>query len=248
MLMCQLSVYLYAEGAPVPSLLHIWREPTDTKYWSQCFWCVNCQHICQQKMHLWTVPSLLHIWTCPNAFDVSIPMFLNTGNHLGLQEDTHYCPNARCWCVNCQFICMQKVHQFPVCFIYEGSLQIQNTGPNAFDVSTVSISVSKRCTFGLFPACFIYEESMYAERHVNLSQCFWCVNCQLICQQKMHLWTVPSFIYEESMFAERHVNLSQSCCCVNCQHICKHVPRILKDHTMANHNKAFHAIPDHGKP
>ena len=175
-------------------------------------------------------------------------MFLNTGNHLGLQEDTHYCPNARCWCVNCQFICMQKVHQFPVCFIYEGSLQIQNTGPNAFDVSTVSISVSKRCTFGLFPACFIYEESMYAERHVNLSQCFWCVNCQLICQQKMHLWTVPSFIYEESMFAERHVNLSQSCCCVNCQHICKHVPRILKDHTMANHNKAFHAIPDPGKP
>ena len=91
---------------------------------------------------------------------VSIPMFLNTGNHLGLQEDTHYCPNARCWCVNCQFICMQKVHQFPVCFIYEGSLQIQNTGPNAFDVSTVSISVSKRCTFGLFPACFIYEESI----------------------------------------------------------------------------------------
>ena len=61
MLMCQLSVYLYAEGAPVPSLLHICREPTDTKYWSQCFWCVNCQHICQQKMHLWTVPSLLHM-------------------------------------------------------------------------------------------------------------------------------------------------------------------------------------------
>ncbi len=132
-------------------------------------------------------------------------MFLNTVNHLGLQEDTHYCPNATCWCVNCQFICMQKVHQFPVCFIYEESLQIQNTGPNAFDVSTVSISVSKRCTFGLFPACFIYEESMYA----------------------------------------RHVNLFQCCCCVNCQHICKHVPRILKSHTMANHNKSFHAIPDH---
>ena len=110
-------------------------------------------------------------------------MFLNTGNHLGLQEDTHYCPNARCWCVNCQFICMQKVHQFPVCFIYEESLQIQNTGPNAFDVSTVSISVSKRCTFGLFPACFIYEESMYAERHVNLSQSCCCVNCQ----QKVHI-------------------------------------------------------------
>ena len=186
-------------------------------------------------------------------------MFLNTGNHLGLQEDTHYCPNATCWCVNCQLICMQKVHQFPVCFIYEESLQIQNTDkcqlvpmlsmcqlsaylsatdapldcsqlasymkrvcmqkdmstcPNAFDVSTVSISVSKRCTFGLFPASYMKR----------------------VCLQK------------ESMFAERHVNLSQSCCCVNCQHICKHVPRILKDHTMANHNKAFHAIPDHGKP
>ena len=41
---------------------------------------------------------------------VSISMFLNTVNHLGLQEDTHYCPNATCWCVNCQLICMQKVH------------------------------------------------------------------------------------------------------------------------------------------
>ena len=49
-------------------------------------------------------------------------MFLNTGNHLGLQEDTHYCPNARCWCVNCQFICMQNALR-PLSFWKVGALR-----------------------------------------------------------------------------------------------------------------------------
>ena len=175
---------------------------------------------------------------------VSVPMFWSTGNHWGLQEDTHYCPNVTCWCVNCQLICMQKLYQFPVCFIYEESLQIDmSTGPNAVDVSTVSLM-----HLWTVPSLLhIWRE--HTDRPVNLSQCWWCVNCQHICQQKMRLWTVPScFIYEQSIYAERHVNLSQCCCCVNCQHICKHVPRILRNHTMANHNKPFHAIPDHGKP
>ena len=87
---------------------------------------------------------------------VSVPMFWSTGNHWGLQEDTHYCPNVTCWCVNCQLICMQKLHQFPVCFIYEESLQIDmSTGPNAVDVSTVSSFVCRRSIFRLFPVCFI---------------------------------------------------------------------------------------------
>ena len=140
-------------------------------------------------------------------------MFWSTGNHWGLQEDTHYCPNVTCWCVNCQHICMQKLYQFPVCFIYEESLQIDmSTGPNAVDVSTVSLM-----HLWTVPSLLhIWRE--HTDRPVNLSQCWWCVNCQHICQQKMRLWTVPScFIYEQSIYAERHVNLSQCCCCVNCQ-------------------------------
>ena len=86
---------------------------------------------------------------------VSISMFLNTVNHLGLQEDTHYCPNATCWCVNCQLICMQKVHlsNVPIFLhIYEEGIQIDvSTCPNAVDKSTVSSSVCRRSTFGLLP-------------------------------------------------------------------------------------------------
>ena len=141
-------------------------------------------------------------------------MFLNTGNHLGLQEDTDYCPNERCWCVNCQFICMQKVHQFPVCFIYEESLQIQNTGPNAFDVSTVS----KRCTFGLFPASYMKRVCMQKDMST--------------CPKAVVVSTVSIFVSMSQGFSRT----------IPWQTIIKHSMPYL---TMANHNKSFHAIPDH---
>ena len=180
-------------------------------------------------------------------------MFLNTGNHLGLQEDTHYCPNARCWCVNCQFICMQKVHQFPVCFIYEESLQIQNTGPNAFDVSTVSISVSKRCTFGLFPACFIYEESI----QIDLSTCpnaggVSTVSISVSKRCAFGLFPAASYMNRVSMQKDMStcpnavvvstvsifVSMSQGFSrTIPWQTIVNHSMPYL---TMANHNKSFH--------
>ena len=163
MLMCQLSVYLYAEGAPVPSLLHIWREPTDTKYWSQCFWCVNCQHICQQKMHLWTVPSLLHIW------------------REYMQKDMSTCPNA-------------------------------------FDVSTVSLSVSKRCTFGLFPASYMKRVCLQKDMST--------------CPKAVVVSTVSIFVSMSQGFSRT----------IPWQTIIKHSMPYL---TLANHNKSFHAIPDH---
>ena len=115
-------------------------------------------------------------------------MFWSTGNHWGLQEDTHYCPNVTCWCVNCQHICMQKLYQFPVCFIYEESLQIDmSTGPNAVDVSTVSSFVCRRSTFVLLP---VWQE----DTHYCPNPTCWCVNCQLICMQKMHLWNVGTLL------------------------------------------------------
>ena len=184
-------------------------------------------------------------------------MFLNTGNHLGLQEDTHYCPNARCWCVNCQFICMQKVHQFPVCFIYEGSLQIQNTGPNAFDVSTVSISVSKRCTFGLFPASYMKRVCMQKDMStcpnafdvstVSLSVSKRCTfglfpasYMKRVCLQK-DMSTCPKAVVVStvSIFVSMSQGFSRT---IPWQTIIKHSMPYL---TMANHNKSFHAIPDH---
>ena len=126
--MCQLSVYLYAEGAPVPSLLHIWREPTDTKYWSQCFWCVNCQHICQQKMHLWTVPSLLHIWreyVCRKTCQL-VPMLLmcQLSAYLSAKDAPLDCSQLASYMKR---VCMQKD---------------MSTCPKAVVVSTVSIFVS----------------------------------------------------------------------------------------------------------
>ena len=120
---------------------------------------------------------------------VSVPMFWSTGNHWGLQEDTHYCPNVTCWCVNCQLICMQKLHQFPVCFIYEESLPIDmSTGPNAVDVSTVSSFVCRRSTFVLLP---VWQE----DTHYCPNPTCWCVNCQLICMQKVHLWNVATLLH-----------------------------------------------------
>ena len=105
-------------------------------------------------------------------------MFLSTGNHLGLQEDTHYCPNATCWCVNCQLICLQKVHLWNVptlLHIYEESIQIDmSTFPNSVDVSTVSSSVCRWWAFGLLPVWL--EDTHYCPN----ATC-WCVNCQLIC-------------------------------------------------------------------
>ena len=108
-----------------------------------------------QKIHFFSKKSKNSSAPTRNLI-VSVPMFWSTGNHWGLQEDIHYCPNVTCWCVNCQLICMQKLHQFPVCFIYEESLPIDmSTGPNAVDVSTVSSFVCRRSTFRLFPVCFI---------------------------------------------------------------------------------------------
>ena len=114
MLMCQLSVYLYAEGAPVPSLLHIWREPTDTKYWSQCFWCVNCQHICQQKMHLWTVPSLLHIWreyVCRKTCQL-VPMLLmcQLSAYLSAKDAPLDCSQLHIWR---EYVCIKTCQLVP---------------------------------------------------------------------------------------------------------------------------------------
>ena len=179
-------------------------------------------------------------------------MFWSTGNHWGLQEDTHYCPNVTCWCVNCQLICMQKLHQFPVCFIYEESLQIDmSTGPNAVDVSTVSLM-----HLWTVPSLLhIWRE--HTDRPVNLSQCWWCVNCQHICQQKMRLWTVPSLLHRVCMQKDMStcpnavvvstvsifVSMSQEFSgTIPWQTIVNHSMPYL---TMANHNKSFHAIPDH---
>ena len=179
-------------------------------------------------------------------------MFWSTGNHWGLQEDTHYCPNVTCWCVNCQLICMQKLHQFPVCFIYEESLQIDmSTGPNAVDVSTVSLM-----HLWTVPSLLhIWRE--HTDRPVNLSQCWWCVNCQHICQQKMRLWTVPSLLHRVCMQKDMStcpnavvvstvsifVSMSQEFSgTIPWQTIVNHSMLYL---TMANHNKSFHAIPDH---
>ena len=178
---------------------------------------------------------------------VSNPMFWSTGNHWGLQEDTHYCPNVTCWCVNCQHICMQKLYQFPVCFIYEESLQIDmSTGPNAVDVSTVSLM-----HLWTVPSLLhIWRE--HTDRPVNLSQCWWYVNCQHICQQKMRLWTVPSLLHRVCMQKDMStcpnavvvstvsifVSMSQEFSgTIPWQTIVNHSMPYL---TMANHNKSFH--------
>ena len=152
---------------------------------------------------------------------VSVPMFWSTGNHWGLQEDIHYCPNVTCWCVNCQLICMQKLHQFPVCFIYEEILQIDmSTGPNAVDVSTVSLM-----HLWTVPSLLhIWRE--HTDRPVNLSQCWWYVNCQHICQQKMHLWTVPSLLHIWREYV--------------CRRTCQLVPMLLLCQLSAYFTRVFH--------
>ena len=142
-------------------------------------------------------------------------MFWSTGNHWGLQEDTHYCPNVTCWCVNCQHICMQKLYQFPVCFIYEESIQIDlSTCPNAGGVSTVSISVSKRCAFGLFPA------ASYMNRVSMQKDMSTCPNAVVVS-------TVSIFVSMSQEFSGT----------IPWQTITNHSMPYL---TMANHNKSFH--------
>ena len=135
MLMCQLSAYLYAEAAPVPSLLHIWRELTDRHVnWSQCCWCVNCQLICMQKVHLCTAPSLTGRHT-----------LLSQSNMLMCQLSAYlYAEGSPLKC--CHFAHIWREHTEPIGM---------STCPNAVDVSTVSSFVCRRSIFRLFPVCFI---------------------------------------------------------------------------------------------
>ena len=141
---------------------------------------------------------------------VSVPMFWSTGNHWGLQEDTHYCPNVTCWCVNCQLICMQKLHQFPVCFIYEESLQIDmSTGPNAVDVSTVSSFVCRRSTFALYCSQFDRKtHTIVPIQHVDVST----VSLS-VCRRCTFEMLPLCFIYEESIPIRgvQNINMSKFC-------------------------------------
>ena len=77
--------------------------------------------------------------------------------------------------LNCQYICMHS--------IYEEIVQTDiQTCPNAGDVSTVSLSVSRRCPFGLSPFCQVrapllrpdgnLHQIMFKTSFWYLTQCF----------------------------------------------------------------------------
>ena len=123
MLMCQLSAYLYAEAAPVPSLLHIWRELTDRHVnWSQCCWCVNCQLDapldCSQ---LASYMKRAYRYTCQ-----LVPMLVmcQLSAYLSAKDAPLDCSQLASYMKR---VCMQKD---------------MSTCPNAVVVSTVSIFVS----------------------------------------------------------------------------------------------------------
>ena len=93
-----------------------------------------------------------------------------------------------------------------------------STCPNAFDVSTVSLSVSKRCTFGLFPASYMKRVCLQKDMST--------------CPKAVVVSTVSIFVSMSQGFSRT----------IPWQTIIKHSMPYL---TMANHNKSFHAIPDH---
>ena len=86
-------------------------------------------------------------------------------------------------CRRCTF------EMLPLCFRREESIQIDmSTFPYAVDVSTVSSFVCRRSTFVLLP---VWLE----DTHNCPNATFWCVNWQLICMQKVHLWNVAILLH-----------------------------------------------------